>query len=131
MGLSPRKVNGYIKGQLRAKGIQVPRNMAPVAEEGIDDHRIPTHRLIARLGLADFDGLHAHECIELAPETVYVPFRQHIGKPAVPAKAAGDRVVKGEVLGAAAEGLSANIHASMNGVVVSIDENGARIRREV
>jgi hypothetical protein len=35
------------------------------------------------------------------------------------------------VLGAAAEGLSANIHASMNGVVVSIDENGARIRREV
>ena len=131
MGLSPRKVNGYIKGQLRAKGIQVPRNMEPVAEADIDSHRIPTHRLIARLGLADFDGLHAHECIELAPETVYVPFRQHIGKPAVPAKAAGDRVVKGEVLGAAAEGLSANIHASMNGVVVSIDENGARIRKEV
>ncbi len=131
MGLSPRKVNGYIKGQLRAKGIQVPRKMDPVAEEDIDNHRIPTHRLIARLGLADFDGLHAHECFELAPETVYVPFRQHIGKPAVPAKNAGDRVVKGEVLGAAAEGLSANIHASMNGVIVSIDENGARIRKEV
>lgn len=131
MGLSPRKVNGYIKTQLRAKGIQVPRNMEPVAEEDINNHRTPTHRLIARLGLADFDGLHAHTCLTLTPETVYVPFRQHIGKPAVPAKQAGDRVVKGEVLGAAAEGLSANIHASMNGVIVSIDENGARIRKEV
>lgn len=127
MGLSPRKVNSYIKGQLRAKGIQVPRNMEPVAREAIDNRRVPTHRLIARLGLAEFDGLHAHECIELKPETVYVPFRQHIGKPAVPAKAVGDRVTKGEVLGAAAEGLSANIHASMNGVIVAIDENGARI----
>ena len=27
MGLSPRKVNGYIKGELRKRGIQVPRNM--------------------------------------------------------------------------------------------------------
>lgn len=127
MGLSPRKVNSYVKGQLRAKGIQVPRNMEPVAREAIDNRRVPTHRLIARLGLAEFDGLHAHECIELKPETVYVPFRQHIGKPAVPAKKAGDRVTRGEVLAAAAEGLSANIHASMNGVIVSIDENGARI----
>lgn len=127
MGLSPRKVNSYVKGQLRAKGIQVPRNMEPVAREAIDNRRVPTHRLIARLGLAEFDGLHAHECIELKPETVYVPFRQHIGKPAVPAKNVGDHVTKGEVLAAAAEGLSANIHASMNGVIVSIDENGARI----
>ena len=131
MGLSPRKVNSYVKGQLREKGIKVPRNMEPVAREGIDNRRIPTHRLIARLGLAEFDGLHAHECFELKPETVYVPFRQHIGKPSVPAKAAGDRVAKGEVLAAAAEGLSANIHASMNGIIVAIDENGARIRKEV
>ena len=70
MGLSPRKVNSYVKGQLRAKGIQVPRNMEPVAREAIDNRRVPTHRLIARLGLAEFDGLHAHECIELKPETV-------------------------------------------------------------
>lgn len=127
MGLSPRKVNSYIKGQLREKGIQVPRNMAPEAREDIDYHRTPTHRLIARLGLADFDGLHAHACTELKPETVYIPFRQHIGKPSVPAKQAGDRVCKGDVLASAAEGLSANIHASMDGIVVAIDENGARI----
>lgn len=101
-GIIPRKVNSYVKGQLREKGIKVPRNMEPVAREGIDNRRIPTHRLIARLGLAEFDGLHAHECLELTPETVYVPFRQHIGKPAVPAKAVGDHVVKGDVLGAAA-----------------------------
>ena len=127
MGLSPRKVNSYVKGQLRAKGIQVPRNMEPVAREAIDNRRVPTHRLIARLDLAEFDGLHAHTCIELKPETVYIPFSQHIGKPAVAAKKVGDRVAKGEVLAAAAEGLSTNIHASMDGVIVAIDEKGARI----
>lgn len=131
MGLSPRKVNGFIKSQLREKGIQVPRNMEPQARENIDYHRTPTHRLIARLDLAQFDGLHAHECIELNPQTVYIPFRQHIGKPAVPAKQVGDSVMPGDILAAAAEGLSANIHASMNGVILAIDENGARIGKGV
>ena len=59
---------------------------------------------------------------------MYIPFQQHIGKPAEPAKRAGDEVRRGELLAAAAEGLSANIHASMDGVVVSIDSKGAVIR---
>lgn len=130
MGLSPRKVNGYIKTRLREKGIQVPRNLEPVAREDIDNRRIPTARLIARLDLAGYDGRHAHTCLELNPESVYVPFRQHIGKPAVPARQAGERVKKGEILAAAAEGLSANIHVSMDGVITAIDENGARISGE-
>ena len=109
------------------KAFRFPAIWTPVAREAIDNRRIPTHRLIARLDLAQFDGLHAHTCIELKPETVYVPFSQHIGKPAVAAKKVGDRVVKGEVLAAAAEGLSTNIHASMDGVIVAIDEKGARI----
>ena len=37
-------------------------------------------------------------------------------------------VEKGELLAQAAEGLSANIHASISGVVEEITEKGARIR---
>ena len=33
----------------------------------------------------------------LEPETVFIPFQQHIGKPAVPVKAVGDPVSKGEL----------------------------------
>jgi len=130
MGLSPRKVNGYIKGELRKRNIQVPRNMEPKARSGVEDHKTPTDRLITRLGLAGYYGRHAHECRELAPETVFVPFQQHIGKPAVPVKAVGDRVAKGELLAEAAEGLSANIHASIDGVVTEITAAGARLCRK-
>lgn len=45
MGLSPRKVNGYIKGELRKRGIQVPRNMEPHAREFVDERKTPTDRL--------------------------------------------------------------------------------------
>ena len=130
MGLSPRKVNEYMKVQLRERGIQVPRNMVCEAQEDINLHRIPTGRLVTRLGLAEYYGKHAHECLELEPETVFVPFSQHIGKPAVPVKNAGDAVEAGELLAAAAEGgLSANIHASITGVITEITPAGARIAR--
>ena len=62
-------------------------------------------------------------------DTVFIPFSQHIGKPATAVKQAGDAVAKGELLAAAAEGaLSANIHSSVNGVIEEITDKGARIR---
>lgn len=130
MGLSPRRVNQYIKGELRRKGIQVPRNMEPQARQFVDDRKTPTGRLIARLGLAQYDGKHAHTCKTLEPERVFIPFQQHIGKPAVPVKSAGDPVSKGELLAQAAEGLSVNIHASVDGVVEQVTNAGATIRRK-
>ena len=87
----------------------------------------PTDRLVARLGLSEYYGRHAHECRELDPGEVFLPFSQHIGKPANVVKAVGDYVERGEVLAQAAEGLYANIHASIAGVVVEITDQGARI----
>ena len=130
MGLSPRKVNEHIKGQLRERGIQVPRNTDCTAKKDIDLHRIPTGRLITRLGLAEYADRHAHECLELKPEKIFVPFAQHIGKPAVAVKTVGDTVEAGELLAAAAEGgLSANIHAGMAGTITEITPAGATIVR--
>ncbi|MEG1878044.1 MAG: 4Fe-4S dicluster domain-containing protein [Pseudoflavonifractor sp.] len=131
MGLSPRKVNGYMKGELRKRGIQVPRNMEPEAKEFVDMRKTPTDRLVARLGLSQYYGLHAHDCKELMPETVFIPFQQHIGKPAVAVKAVGDPVTCGELLAAAAtDGLSANIHASITGVVTQLTQAGATLCRK-
>ena len=91
MGLSPRKINSYMKGKLRERGIQVERQMDPQAREGLDNHRTPTERLVSRLGLSEYYNLHAHECFELMPQEVYIPFQQHIGKPAVPPRARATR----------------------------------------
>ncbi len=127
MSLSPRRVNQYIKQQLRERGIQILKNAAPKARPSIDQRYTPTDRLVARLGLSDYYGLHAHTCKELHPDTVFVPFSQHIGKPAQVVKAVGERVERGELLAQAAAGLSANIHAPISGVVVEITGKGARI----
>ena len=91
-------------------------------------HLTPETAEIMRLGLSDYFGLHAKKCVELTPGQVFVPFRQHIGKPAVAVRSVGDTVEKGDLLAeAAAGGISANIHASIGGVVTEITENGARI----
>lgn len=128
MGLSPRKVNDYIKGELRSRGIQVPKNPEAHAREFVDDRKTPTNRLVARLNLSRYYGNHPQDCRELRPDTVFIPFSQHIGRPAVAVKHAGEQIHKGELLAAAAEGLSANIHSSVNGVVEEVTDKGVRIR---
>jgi Na+-translocating ferredoxin:NAD+ oxidoreductase RnfC subunit len=131
MGLSPRKVNGYIKGVLQEKGIKVDRNMDCRAKPELEYRRIPTERLAARLGLSGYSALNAHKCLDIEPQEVYIPFRQHIGNPSVPCKSIGDRVACGELLACAAQnGLSANIHASIGGVIVSVDRDGVKISRK-
>ena len=129
MGLSPRKVNEYLKGEFRKRGIQVPKNPEAHAREFVQERKTPTNRLVARLGLSEYYGKHPSSCEELSADTVFIPFSQHIGKPAAAVKQAGDTVAKGELLAAAAEGaLSANIHSSVNGVIEEITDKGARIR---
>lgn len=129
MGLSPRKVNDYLKGELRNRGIQVSQNLAPVAQSAVDIRKTPTDRLVARLGLGAYYAEHAHTCLELTPDDVFIPFQQHIGKPAVAVKGIGSGVEKGELIAKADEGLSANIHASVTGTVTDITPKGMMIRR--
>jgi electron transport complex protein RnfC len=49
------------------------------------------------------------------------PLSQHIGAPATPIVAKGDKVLKGQKIGDAAGFVSANIHASVSGIVKSIE----------
>jgi len=131
MNLSPRKVNVFLKGRMREMGIDVPKNQEPVAREAVMSSRAATSKLEARLGLREYAMQHAgDECLVLTPETVVVPLSQHIGKPATPIKRTGDYVKQGDLIAEAAGAISANIHASIDGVIESIDEQCAVIRRK-
>ena len=56
------------------------------------------------------------------PGQAVFPLSQHIGAPAQAVVKAGDRVKCGDVIGEIPEqGLGARIHASMDGVVKSVD----------
>lgn len=130
MGLSPRKMNDYAKGKLEEKGIQVERNQNPQARSGLEHGKIPTERLIARLGLSQYVSHISPELKEYVPDMCFVPVTQHIGKPAVPVVQPGSIVSKGDLLAAAADGLSANIHSGVDGVVTEINDQGIRICRK-
>ena len=56
-----------------------------------------------------------------APAVVSIPLSQHIGAPARPTVAVGDRVLVGQVIGEIAQGLGCPVHASVSGKVVAIE----------
>lgn len=55
------------------------------------------------------------------PETVSIPIAQHIGAPAKPTVKKGDQVKVGDVIAESGGFVSANIHASVSGKVLKID----------
>ncbi|MBW8329544.1 MAG: electron transport complex subunit RsxC [Thiobacillus sp.] len=54
------------------------------------------------------------------PKKLVIPLRQHIGNPAKPVVEVGDRVLKGQLIGAADGYISAAVHASSSGIVSAI-----------
>lgn len=79
--------------------------------------------LMARLDLKRFDRPAPFAEMDLSPERVSIPLRQHLGAPAVATVQAGDRVEAGQVIGEIPEGkLGARVHASIAGTVRSVDD---------
>ena len=56
------------------------------------------------------------------PDTVVIPLSQHAGAPATALVQAGDTVAVGQKIGEAAGFISANIHSSVSGTVVAVEE---------
>lgn len=80
--------------------------------------RVPMKRLIARLGLTEFNNTGPLTEVRFAPRKVNILLKQHAGVPAVPVVHVGDRVRVGDLLAEPEHGkLGARIHASIDGVV--------------
>ena len=95
-----------------------------------DSRRIPTRRLMLKLGLTDFHNTGPLDERPLSPRRVELPLKQHAGVASAPMVRAGERVRTGDLLAAPPEGaLGARIHASIDGIVRGVDgsvviENG-------
>ena len=119
--LSPMAYYVSIKGELRAQGWENDvHKRTEFAPHPMREYRlVPTHRLIARLGLVDWE----HQSCPLdeadyRPKRVSIPLRQHIGAPAKAVVSPGQQVSAGDLIGEIPQGaLGANIHASIAGRV--------------
>lgn len=124
MGLSPRKINQAVKQELRKAGVKNLPNQNQIHPSSMRSYRmIPSQRIKGRFALMNlsvkaplFEG-------DVQPGTVCIPLRQHVGVPAEPEVQVGDQVIVGQRIGRVPEGvLGAHVHASINGIVVQVDE---------
>jgi len=124
MGLSPMRINVYLKGILKERGTKWSNNRSVFEPNELRDYRkVPTFRLIERLHLGKYLNQHIDEGQELNPQIVKIPLKQHIGVPAKSVVAVGDEVEKGQIIGIVDEGkMGSDIHASISGKIAEIGD---------
>lgn len=131
-GLHPKFANVHFKDKLAEQNIRYKPNKSEFTVRKNREYRlIPTKRLIARLGLYNFDKPAPMTEVEVKPELVHISTRQHVGAPAVPIVSVGDHVELGQQIGEIPEGsLGATIHTSISGNIVEIEKDFIVIRRD-
>ena len=124
MGLSPRRVQASLKPWLRDDGTQPDRELYPRQGAMRDGRQVPSERLSARIAVSEYDMPVPEKVVAVTPGHVCIPLKQHIGVLAKACVLPGDRVAKGQVIGEMdADALGANVHASIGGTVVSVEDS--------
>ncbi len=129
MGLSPRRINQAVKAAMRQQqmGYEGTREVDESHTAWREVRRVPVPRLAAKLGIARYMDLPSADLGVLEPKQVSLSLRQHIGAPSSPTVNVGDAVNVGDLVAdipVGADGkpaLGARIHASIAGVVQSVD----------
>ncbi len=121
MNLSPNRFIAELRAQLLAK--KVKSNQKPGAVNLFrNESKVPSKRVIQRMGLTPYDIDIRHIDTIQTPETVRILLRQHIGVPCMPIVKEGDIVGEGQCIGRIpGKALGACVHASIRGRVVSVN----------
>jgi len=127
--ISPMRINIALKQQFRAEGARYVgdlRKLDPMAEHRL----VPVTRLITRLGIAAYNKPAPLVESPCEPSEVVLLTRQHVGAPAKPVVAVGDKVRVGDLVAdLPMDILGARIHASIDGQVAEVTEQFIRITR--
>lgn len=127
-GLSPRSLMADYKAGLRKAGIKPPAVSAGPVSQAREYRRAPEERLLARLGLVQYDKPAPLDDALRDTNEVKLLLSQHIGAPAQPIVQEGDAVQAGDAVAQAASGLSVYIHASKSGRVTEVSDKYIVIR---
>lgn len=121
--LDPKEVCAHEKKLARERGLGWQGRGEEIHPHPLaNQRRIPTHRLMAKLGLTRFRNVGPLEDRPLMPRRVAIPLQQHVGVPCVPTVRPGESVRVGDLIAMPPAGkLGANIHASISGKVSGID----------
>lgn len=126
-GLKPGKAMQQAKAALQAEGIKPVKEVKFEPDGGIGNKRLPTGRLLLRLDLKKYDK-DAPMAGFVDTDYVKIPLKMHIGGPDKALVTVGQRVIKGQLIGQP-QGMGANIHASIDGIITAVTDEMIEIRR--
>lgn len=121
MGLQPRQVNIFVKGEL--VGTRYERTGGGwMPQEAREWRKAPSRRMAVRLGVGKYYDYEIDTLLTPEVRRVHLPLKQHIGVPAVPEVRPGDTVALGQRIASCPDGaMGAHLCASISGVVTEVD----------
>lgn len=126
-GLSPSRMMVRMKDALAAGGMKPEKKVKTRVTP--DFVKVPTGRLMARMGITKYDVDTPFSDRDLPVGTVRLPLKMHIGAPSVPVVKAGDGIQRGQLIAEIPEGaLGARIHASITGQVSAVTDTHIEIK---
>lgn len=129
-GLKPSQVMQTLKSAIASKGTRARKEVYGEVDGGLENKKVPVSRLIARLGVSEYDVPAPMVDKPLSTNRVRIALRMGVGAPSVPKVAVGDRVRKNQLIADIAEKkLGVKMHASISGTVTEITEDYIEIRR--
>ena len=129
-GLSPRRVNDYVKAEFAKQGVKYETEQKSFAADPLRDCKATSqNNILIKMGLTPYMKSDLNEVKKVKVDEVFIPLSMHIGVPSVPTVAVGDTVTAGDLIATAPAGvLGANIHASISGKIERIDDQMIQIR---
>lgn len=129
-GLKPSQVMQTLKSAIASKGTRARKEVYGEVDGGLENKKVPVSRLIARLGVSEYDVPAPLVDKPLSTDCVRIALRMGVGAPSVPKVAVGDKVRKNQLIADIAEKkLGVKMHASISGTVTAITEDYIEIRR--
>ncbi|MDD8024893.1 MAG: 4Fe-4S dicluster domain-containing protein [Acidobacteriota bacterium] len=120
-GLDPSEICGLVKNATAQGSPPRGESPAPRPHPLRFARRMPTARLVRKLGLEGMPDHAPWSSVRIAPRRVQIPLRQHVGVAAEPVVRVGQTVSEGDCIGRIPAGkLGAPVHASIDGRVVSV-----------
>ena len=128
--LKPSKVMQTLKSAFQSKGIRPRKEVFGEVDGGLENKKVPVSRLIARLGVKEYDVPAPLQDKALTTDSVRIVLRMGVGAPSVPKVSVGDKVRKNQLIADIAEKkLGVKMHASISGTVTQITDDYIEIRR--
>lgn len=126
MNLAPNRVNNYYKKIMSENNYRPDVKSQPMDAVGEfrSIRKVPTPRLIDRLGVYMYNNHLPFVNEKLVPATLELPLKMHIGAPCEPIVKVGDLVLEGQLIAKKPEDkLGTNLHAPCEGVVRKVADS--------